>query len=1573
MKQLYPLLIFLLFGVHAYPQGQANIWYFGATAGVDFNSGSPVAITDGVLSTNEGSATISDAAGNLLFYTDGIRVWNRNHVQMPNGNGLLGDPSSAQSGIIVPKPGSSTRYYIFTVAAQGNPGGFCYSEVDMTLNGGLGDVITATKNTQLFTPAVEKCAAVKHANGLYIWVIAHGFNNNTYYAYLVDCSGVSAPVTSAVGQVEGWPGWGCLTASNDGTKLASAMRTIGFELLDFNNATGVVSNPVFLGNANECYGVAFSPDNNLLYGLKINNGTTWQWDLQAGTPAAIVASMVQVGTAVGSGYRGGTLQLGPDGKIYFPEYGTPWLGVINNPNQLGAACGFTNNAVSLSGRTAYLGLPPFIQNYFDTADLILYSAPGCVNSPVAFTINSNTTFLDSVHWNFGDAGSGAQNTSGLVAPTHTYTVAGTYTIQLIRYLGCIADTSVSDITIDTYGQSTQNVTICPGSAYILPGGGMAAAAGTYIDTIPAAGRCDSIVTTNLTVAQAVVNAGSDVAICNGDNTQLNATGGLIYNWSPATGLSSTTIANPVANPTATTSYVVTSQIPAGNAIVNSDFSSGNTGFSSSYTYTTNNTTEGQIYVGPNAAAWNGGMAPCGDHTTGTGNMLCVNGATAANVTIYCQTVSVEPNTDYAFSTWLVTLSPGNLAQLQFSINGSPLGAVFTAPANTCNWQQFYSTWNSGSNTSANICILNQNTNAGANDFALDDISFSLLCTATDTVTVTVNPTYNQTVNTTICQGESYTLPDGTAVSATGSYVSNLTTGAGCDSIITTNLTVYPTYSYTVSQTICPSDLYILPGGTPVNTTGVYRDTLNTVNGCDSIIITNFTVVPPTMAASNDTQLCKGNAVQLNASGGLYTYSWTPATNLSDPNIPNPVATPVQTTSYIVTTQVASADLIGNGGFESGNAAFTSSYTYQSDVTPAGTYYVGNNPNTYHSGFSACPDHTTGAGNMMIVNGAGTPNTSVWCQTINVVPNTNYAFGCWAESVSAGSPAILQFSINSALLGAPFTVPATVCQWQQFYAVWNSGSNTTADICIVNQNTTGGGNDFALDDISFVSLCNVSDTVTIVVHNPDTVLVNAAICDGDVYTFPDGGTGTVSMIDTSLLLNRYGCDSTVITNLTVNPVYAVDVYDTICANQSYTLPDATTVTTAGTYTTTLLTINGCDSVITTYLHVWPVSATTVTDTICTGSTYTLPDGNTVNTSGSYVVTLANIYGCDSVVTTVLTVINVGLTAQVTDVQCNSESTGAVAITATGGVLPYTYVLSQAGSVLQTNTQGAFAALAAGSYTIDVTDNFGCTATIGATVSEPALLVATDTVSHVTCYGLGNGQVVVNTTGGTVPYTYSLTGQPDNATGVFAGLQAGSYTYVVTDDNGCTQTAAVVITEPQQVQLNVVPLDATINLGDTLQLAATSNYDPATIYLWSPANGLSCTDCANPVVTTYNSMEYTVQVTADVNGNSCTAVQPVTVTVIPRYDLFIPNTFTPNSDGNNDVFRIYGRLQALKYIDVQIFNRIGEKVYESNDLNFAWDGTYKGAPLNPAVFVYTLRAVFVDDHTEELYKGTITLIK
>ena len=133
--------LFLLlsaFGLHA--QHKADIWYFGDYAGMDFRNGSPVALTNSAMSQYEGCATISDKDGNLLFYTDGMTVWNKNHSIMQNGTGLMGAPSSSQSGIIVPKPGSNNLYYIFTVPFETDPGGLRYSIVDMTLNGGLGAV-----------------------------------------------------------------------------------------------------------------------------------------------------------------------------------------------------------------------------------------------------------------------------------------------------------------------------------------------------------------------------------------------------------------------------------------------------------------------------------------------------------------------------------------------------------------------------------------------------------------------------------------------------------------------------------------------------------------------------------------------------------------------------------------------------------------------------------------------------------------------------------------------------------------------------------------------------------------------------------------------------------------------------------------------------------------------------------------------------------------------------------------------------------------------------------------------------------------------------------------------------------------------------------------------------------------------------------------------------------------------------------------------------------------------------------------------------------------------------------------
>lgn len=159
---------------------RTNHWYFGNGAGIDFSSGTAVADTTGNLHTYEGCSSMSDINGNLLFYTDGDTVWNKNHLPMPNGTGLMGCGnygSSANAGLIVPKPNNTDIFYIFTTDCQENftnfqqNKGFRYTVIDMNLNGGLGDVIS--KNNLLFTPSVEGIAATKHCNGTDIWIVAH--------------------------------------------------------------------------------------------------------------------------------------------------------------------------------------------------------------------------------------------------------------------------------------------------------------------------------------------------------------------------------------------------------------------------------------------------------------------------------------------------------------------------------------------------------------------------------------------------------------------------------------------------------------------------------------------------------------------------------------------------------------------------------------------------------------------------------------------------------------------------------------------------------------------------------------------------------------------------------------------------------------------------------------------------------------------------------------------------------------------------------------------------------------------------------------------------------------------------------------------------------------------------------------------------------------------------------------------------------------------------------------------------------------------------------------------------------
>jgi gliding motility-associated-like protein len=279
--------------------------------------------------------------------------------------------------------------------------------------------------------------------------------------------------------------------------------------------------------------------------------------------------------------------------------------------------------------------------------------------------------------------------------------------------------------------------------------------------------------------------------------------------------------------------------------------------------------------------------------------------------------------------------------------------------------------------------------------------------------------------------------------------------------------------------------------------------------------------PVTVNAGDDVYRCTPpTPAQLNGdiSGDYLSFNWTPSAGMIGGNTLTPTVTVSQTTSYVLRVVAAdfSNNLIDNGDFENGNSGFTSDYTYNpGDLVPEGVYDVIDNPQNDHPGFSPCDDHTSGNGNMLAVNGAGSPNQNVWCQTVNVLPNTQYVFSAWVATLVASSPALLQFNINGSPLGPIFNAPGSVCNWQNFFQIWNSGSNTTATICIVNQNTALGGNDFALDDIFFNATCVQTDTVTVHVVNVNAVAAPPVVvlpCDGVEVQISGVGSSTGSQIE-----------------------------------------------------------------------------------------------------------------------------------------------------------------------------------------------------------------------------------------------------------------------------------------------------------------------------------------------------------------------------------------------------------------------------------------------------------------------------
>jgi hypothetical protein len=577
------ILFILIFPLFTFSQNQARNWYFGTNNGLNFAGGTPTVTTGGALTNSLGCAAISGTNGALLFYTDGVTVYNSTHSVMANGTGLHG-VNASQPAIIIKQPSSANIYYIFTVGGYSTSLGLKYSTVDMSLASGMGSV--TAKNVVIDNACVDKITAGKHCNGDDVWIVSTS-TATSFFAYtsaLLTPTGITTVISSSLNipAIGNWIGQMKLSPNSKkiglvGFSYALAQQGSMYRLLaDFNKNTGVISvtntanytatynhaSHYMLMGANG-YGCEFSTNSQYFYCLEFYNSISRQ-DL-CGINSNMVYNQESTNTIDnGAPYGKRQLQLAPNGNIYVANTGSASLGRINNPNCIGGVSTYTSMGVGTSSNCLW-GLPNFPGYYFEqkpnpnftyTSNLSCLTA-SFSTAPICTAAGYS---ISGYQWNFGDIGSGSANTSFLQNPSHIYPSVGNYTVSLIRYFQCNTNDTISQvISITQPSLSMSTSTACGiGSASVQVTNGVGpytylwsansqsnavasfSASGIYSVTVSdmGGGGCTRTSTVSISIASfSVTVSTTPTLLCNGANNAtvntnvFGGSGSYSYTWS----------------------------------------------------------------------------------------------------------------------------------------------------------------------------------------------------------------------------------------------------------------------------------------------------------------------------------------------------------------------------------------------------------------------------------------------------------------------------------------------------------------------------------------------------------------------------------------------------------------------------------------------------------------------------------------------------------------------------------------------------------------------------------------------------------------------------------------------------------------------------------------------------------------------------------------------------------------------------------------------------------------------------------------------------------------------------------
>jgi gliding motility-associated-like protein len=715
--------------------------------------------------------------------------------------------------------------------------------------------------------------------------------------------------------------------------------------------------------------------------------------------------------------------------------------------------------------------------------------------------------------------------------------------------------------------------------------------------------------------------------------------------------------------------------------------------------------------------------------------------------------------------------------------------------------------------------------------------------------------------------------------------------------------------------------------------------------------------------SNDTTICLGNSITINTNIiQTDSFYWLPNIGISNPNSITPTITPSSSSTYYLNKIINECNLVTNSTFEGGPYGFTSTYTYTAPAIGANTtsaeYTVSNNPNPWNSTASNCIDHTTGNGNMLIINGASIPNISIWSQSLAVSPNTNYNLSAWVSQWSNISPSILQFSINGTPIGTPYNSPVGTCNWNQFFTNWNSGLNTSAVVSILNQSSSINGNDFAIDDIYFGVIDTLVDSIQISVAPIPTANAGSDIniCQGGNTSINASITGSsTSFIWTPTI----GLSNATVLNPTASPTVTT-TYSLITSNLAgchdtddiKVFVNALPIVSAGTDT------SYCDNTNGVLLNGSGIGSASWSPTTNLSNPNILNPIANPSSNTNYTLTVTNSNNCSaSDVVQVSKRISPTITVSPNVTICSGDSTTLIASGATN------YFWSPTINTIINNNQNIAFPIVNTTYSVigTTTNNCADTASVIVTIlpianlsiSGDSLLCAGDTIllyaNGATSYQWNPANLIISQIAGGI---------------VTSPLVSTIYSVNAVDNNNCKSSKTVNIIVDQIPNLQITK-------SNDLQCAQTSSLlqaSGALTYVWSPSATLNSATISNPTAIPTATTTYSVLA----SGMACITIDSITVKVFNSIaeKTFVPNVFSPNGDGLNDYFTPISKSNFVNY-SLKIYNRWGELVYFSNNANDCWDGQQKNGQIEIGTYFYILNAKTECSSID--WKGDITLIK